>query len=94
MVEYQGLPGSTPTMPAEPYYLRIMEDIRTRIARGEWPPGHQLPYAEDLAAMYRVQFSVEKLSVGTVRRAVQALILLGELRGQQGKGVYVAEGKA
>ena len=77
-------------MPAsEPYYRQIMADIRARIASGDWPPGHQLLSTEKLVEHYAQMLDNPNLSAGTVRQAVTILIETGELRGQQGKAVYV-----
>ncbi len=86
---FAGLPGSTAAMPAEvSYYKRMLDDIRARIASGEWPPGRRIPPTRDLLAMYGESFGVR--SASTVRRVVEVLIETGELRGHQGVGVYVA----
>lgn len=77
---------------AEPYFRRIMADIRARIASGEWPPGHRLPTTVALRDHYREAFGSPTLTNSTVRQGVTLLIEAGELRGQQGQGVYVADG--
>lgn len=76
---------------AESYYRRIVADIRARIARGEWPPGHKLPSTAHLIEQYREQLGSPKLAHTTVRHAISLLIELGELRGQQGLGVFVKD---
>lgn len=89
MMGYVRLPGSTPTMPDfTPLYRLIMADIRTRIASGEFPAGFELPSTAALLAYYRERLNVQ--SASTVRQAITLLIETGELRGHQGKGVYVA----
>jgi GntR family transcriptional regulator len=65
-------------------YRAIMDDIREKIASGEWPPGFKLPTSQQLAERYGV-------SPGTARRATDALQILGVLEGHQGVGVFVAE---
>ena len=45
-----------------PMYLQIMEQIRHRVAVGDWKPGHELPSIRALAVSTRV-------SVITVKRA-------------------------
>ena len=85
---YEGLAGRT-VMPSVPYFRRIMDDIRARIASGEWPPGHRLPTTEQLALEYKTRFGVSSQS--TVRTAVSHLIEAGVLVGHQGVGVFVAE---
>ena len=89
MVGSAGLAGSVEM--AVPYYRRVMDDIRARIARGEWPPGERLPTTEELVEYYQHAFKLDSLSRQPVRRAVEALIESRELRGQQGKGVYVSD---
>jgi GntR family transcriptional regulator len=76
---------------SESFYRRIMIDIRARIAAGEWPPGSKLPSTAELVEFYRARLVSETLTSATVRHAVSLLIELGELRGQQGLGVFVPE---
>lgn len=73
-------------MPVRYDYRAIMDDIQARIARGEWPPGFKLPTPRHLAAQF-----YGGVSIGTVRRATDALQILGVLEGHQGVGVFVAE---
>ena len=75
---------------AEPYYLRIMSDIRDRIASGEWPPGSKLPSTTQLRDLYRAQYDSPTIAAATVRHAIILLTAAGELQGQQGQGVFVA----
>jgi GntR family transcriptional regulator len=67
-----------------PMYLQIMEQIRHRIAVGDWPPGQELPSIRALAVSTRV-------SVITVKRAYLELELEGVIVTRQGKGSFVAE---
>lgn len=67
-----------------PMYLQIMEQIRHRIAVGDWPPGHELPSIRALAVATRV-------SVITVKRAYLELERGGVIATRQGKGSFVAE---
>lgn len=76
---------------AEPYYRRVVADIRARIASGEWPPGHQLPTGFGLRNMYREQFEAPTLAQATVQSALQILKETGELRSQQGLGIFVPD---
>lgn len=85
-----GLAGSI-TM-SEPFYRRILTDIRNRIASGDWPPGAKLPSTRELMLYYRGLYGSPTLTHSTVRHAVSLLIEMGELRGQQGLGVYVVGG--
>lgn len=65
-----------------PYYQRIIDDLRTKIARGKLKPGDKLPSTTQLAAEYDV-------STFTVRSAISRLLEDGTLQGHQGVGVYV-----
>ena len=74
---------------AEPYYRRILADVRRRIVSGEWPRGSKLPSTRELAEHYRRAYNSPTLTHSTVRHAISLLIEMGELRGQQGLGVFV-----
>ncbi len=67
-----------------PMYLQIMEQIRRRIAVGDWQPGRELPSIRALAASTRV-------SVITVKRAYFELERDGVIVTRQGKGSFVAD---
>ena len=67
-----------------PMYLQIMEQVRRRIAVGDWPPGHEIPSIRALAAAVRV-------SVITVKRAYLELERDGVIVTRQGKGSVVAD---
>jgi len=75
-----------------PYYRQIVADIRARVAAGEWPPGHKLPSTAELIEFYKVELDTATLAPSTLRHAIGLMIELGELRGQQGLGVFVADG--
>jgi GntR family transcriptional regulator len=66
-----------------PMYLQIMEQIKQRIAVGEWAPGQEIPSIRQLAVALRV-------SVITVKRAYLELEREGVILTQQGKGSVVA----
>jgi len=66
-----------------PMYLQIMEQIRQRVAVGEWVPGEEIPSIRQLAVALRV-------SVITVKRAYLELEREGVIVTQQGKGSIVA----
>ena len=66
-------------------YLQLMDQIRRRIAAGDWPRGHELPSIRVLAADVEV-------SVITVKRAYLELEREGVIVTRQGKGSFVAEG--
>jgi len=67
-----------------PMYLQIMEQIKRKIAVGDWPAGYKLPSIREFAVALKV-------SVITVKRAYQDLETEGVIMTQHGKGSYVAE---
>ena len=64
-------------------YLQIMEQIRLKVAAGEWKPGEQIPSIRALAIALQV-------SVITVKRAYLELEREGVILTQHGKGSIVA----
>jgi GntR family transcriptional regulator len=75
-------------VPVEPLYVRIIEDIITKIRSGEWKVGEQVPRPVDLAEYYSGVFG--DVSPASVRRSLERLQDRGILVGHQGKGVFVA----
>ena len=71
-----------PQTDTRPMYQQIMEQIRQRIAVGDWPPGTPLPSVRELA-------SDATVSVITVKRAYLELGREGVIVTQQGKGSWV-----
>ena len=69
---------------ARPMYLQIMEQIRARIAAGDWPAGKELPSIRALAAALNV-------SVITIKRAYLDLENEGVIVTRHGKGSFVAD---
>jgi GntR family transcriptional regulator len=69
---------------ARPMYLQIMEQIRARIAAGDWPAGRELPSIRVLAAALNV-------SVITIKRAYLDLESEGVIVTRHGKGSFVAD---
>jgi GntR family transcriptional regulator len=69
---------------ARPMYLQIMEQIRARIAAGDWAPGKELPSIRALAAALSV-------SVITIKRAYLDLESEGVIVTRHGKGSFVAD---
>jgi GntR family transcriptional regulator len=65
-----------------PMYLQIMEQIKQKIAMGEWAPGEEIPSIRVLAIALRV-------SVITVKRAYLELEREGVIHTQHGKGSFV-----
>ena len=66
-----------------PMYLQIKEQVKQRVAVGDWPPGEEIPSIRQLA----VDLSV---SVITVKRAYLELEREGVILTQQGKASIVA----
>ncbi|HEY7391143.1 MAG TPA: GntR family transcriptional regulator [Bryobacteraceae bacterium] len=66
-----------------PMYLQIMEQIKQRIAVGDWAEGQPIPSIRQLAVDLQV-------SVITVKRAYLELEREGVITTQQGKGSRVA----
>jgi len=69
-----------------PYHYQLSELLRHEIESGRWKIGEQIPVEEDLCAHF-------SLSRTTVRKALDALVNLGLLRREQGRGTFVAEPK-
>ena len=67
-----------------PMYLQLMEQIRRRVAVGDWGPGQEIPSIRALAASTSV-------SVITVKRAYLELEREGVIVTRQGRGTFVAE---
>ena len=66
-----------------PIYLQIMEQIKQRVAVGDWTEGQAIPSIRQLAVDLQV-------SVITVKRAYLELEREGVIVTQQGKGSHVA----
>jgi GntR family transcriptional regulator len=66
-----------------PMYLQIMEQIRQKVAVGEWKPGEQIPSIRAMAVELQI-------SVITVKRAYLELEREGVIITQHGKGSIVA----
>ncbi len=66
-----------------PMYLQIMEQVKQKVAVGDWASGHEIPSIRQLAMDLRV-------SVITVKRAYLELEREGVIVTQQGKGSIVA----
>lgn len=66
-----------------PMYLQIMEQIKQRVAVGDWGAGQAIPSIRQLAVNIGV-------SVITVKRAYLELEREGVIVSRQGKGCFVA----
>lgn len=65
-------------------YLQIMEQIKHRVALGDWLPGQEIPSIRALAVDLKV-------SVITVKRAYLELERAGVIVTRQGKGSFIAD---
>jgi GntR family transcriptional regulator len=65
-------------------YLQIMDQVRRRVAVGDWLPGLELPSIRALASAIQV-------SVITVKRAYLELEREGVIVTRQGRGSFVAD---
>jgi GntR family transcriptional regulator len=70
-----------------PMYLQIMQQVRQKVAVGEWKPGETIPSIRALAVELQV-------SVITVKRAYLELEREGVIVTQHGKGSTVARDPA
>ncbi|HEV8648983.1 MAG TPA: GntR family transcriptional regulator [Actinomycetes bacterium] len=67
-----------------PIYQKIADDLREGIVAGRYPPGAQLPSAQELRSRWKV-------TERTVRDALVQLRAEGLVTSQQGRGVFVRE---
>jgi GntR family transcriptional regulator len=70
-----------------PDYARVADDIRSKILSGEWPAGQKVPTKLTLMAAYDVK-------AHAIDTAMLLLRSEGLVIGHQGRGRWVAEGKA
>ncbi|MFN7750807.1 MAG: GntR family transcriptional regulator [Pseudomonadota bacterium] len=77
------LPEAGPGLGDGPLYLGLQRSLARSLAERRWPPGSALPSETRLAAEHRV-------SIGTVRKAIDALVAGGMLVRRQGRGTFVA----
>jgi GntR family transcriptional regulator len=70
---------------SRPMYLQIVEQVKQRVAMGDWAPGFEVPSIRQMAVDLQV-------SVITVKRAYLELERAGVIVTQQGKGSRVAQG--
>ncbi|MDX6223257.1 MAG: GntR family transcriptional regulator [Frankiales bacterium] len=68
----------------EPLPLRLAENLRQRLAAGEWASGEQMPTEAELVATYGV-------SRATVRQALKNLEGKGLIVTRQGRGSFVSD---
>lgn len=72
---------------ARPMYLQVVEQVRQRVAAGDWPAGKELPSIRVMAADLRV-------SVITIKRAYLDLESEGVIVTRHGKGSFVADAQS
>ena len=70
--------------PGRPLYEELRTHLTEAIARGDWKPGEPIPAEGALARSFGV-------AIGTVRKAVDALVAGQVLVRRQGKGTFVTE---
>lgn len=63
--------------------VRIGQDIEARIASGEWPPGHRIPFEHELVAEYGC-------ARATVGKALTNLVRAGLIERRRKAGTFVA----
>ena len=76
-----------PALPGLPKYAQLRETLYTAIHAGHWKPGDKLPTESELTRL-------TPYSLGTVQRALRALVDEGLVTRSQGSGTFVAEGRA
>ncbi|WP_367717419.1 UTRA domain-containing protein [Nitratireductor sp. GISD-1A_MAKvit] len=72
---------------SESLHTRILEEIRSKIVDGEWPPGHQLDKETELAAQYGV-------SRMTMNKVLTELSANGFITRRKRRGTFVAKARA
>ena len=81
------IPNSEPLTAGQPTAAPLYREVQWRITRalaaGDWKPGEAIPSETKLAADFRV-------SIGTIRRAIDELVAGRILLRQQGRGTFVA----
>ncbi len=65
-----------------PLYQRLRDQVAQQIAHNVWRPGEAIPTEAELAATHKV-------AVGTVRKAMDALVADGLVERRQGRGTFV-----
>ncbi|WP_145755138.1 MULTISPECIES: GntR family transcriptional regulator [unclassified Micromonospora] len=65
-----------------PAYRRIINSIRSSVESGQLKTGDKLPSLPEIADQF-------DCSVGTARRALERLMVSGEVEGRQGVGYFI-----
>ena len=81
-IQFQIQTGST-----EPIYRQLIEQLRRRVAAGQWKAGQELPSVRELAATLAV-------NPMTVSKAYSLLEAEGLLQRRRGLAMVIAEGHA
>jgi GntR family transcriptional regulator len=69
---------------ARPRQVQVADDVRLKIERGDWLPGHRLPSFDELAATHGCSLAV-------VRKAIDLLKQQGLIVTIQGSGTFVRQ---
>lgn len=69
-----------------PYYIQLIEILKSMVAEKNWIPGDQIPGEEELCQNYQISRTV-------VRQALQELEREGMIVRRKGKGTFIAEPK-
>ena len=75
-----GFAGGTPA--SQPLYKQVKDRITRSLIAGEWKPGAAIPSEAELSAHFKV-------SIGTIRRAIDELVAEKIVVRQQGRGTFV-----
>ena len=70
--------------PTRPIYLQIVEEVKKRAVRGQYPPGCQLPSVREMAKALEV-------NPNTMSRAYMELEREGFIATRRGQGSFVTE---
>lgn len=65
------------------HHQKILDDVRSNILNGTWPPGHRIPFENDMASAYGV-------SRMTVNKALTQLTREGFLQRRRKVGTFVS----
>lgn len=77
--------GCAAELERQPLYRRIQQEMRERIARGDWAAGQSLPSRVQLCE----EFGTTRV---TLDKAVHELVREGVLRSAKGSGTFIAAG--
>lgn len=78
------MPAESPRFNVEPLFRQVRGLILQRISDGTWKPGSQLPNEFELSSELQV-------SIGTIRKALDALEAEHVLLRRQGRGTFVSD---